>query len=424
MSKVIGLADCNNFFVSCEKVFRPDLNGRPVVVLSNNDGCVVSRSAEVKALGIPMGVPLFKISREVQKYNIATFSSNFPLYGDMSNRVMHTLRIFCPNIEQYSIDEAFFDLSDQSEFTADLRNNGILLKKYIYRTTGIPVSIAFAPTKTLAKIANYYVKKHPEMNGVLDLCDPQDQKRMLHICPASEIWGIGKNLSEKLYELNVKTAADLAYGDFAFFSKKFGVNMERIILELNGSPCYDFAEFPSPRKQIMDSSTLGTATFNEQTICESICNHIAKAAENLRKSNQVTSCLTVFFRGNFYNTDNHFQCVNESIAFDTPTSDTRLLLKAGIAIFNKFYKPGSVISKTGVIMGGLSSADAIQTNLFEQETLDPKRKALMNVMDKINREIKSNTFLLAQGVNNLWKSSRKHQSPCYTTKWQDIMHVR
>ncbi|MGN1356605.1 MAG: Y-family DNA polymerase [Succinivibrionaceae bacterium] len=424
MSRIIGLADCNNFFVSCEKVFRPDLSCQPVIVLSNNDGCVISRSAEVKALGIPMGIPLFKITREIEKHRIAIFSSNFPLYGDMSNRVMHTIKMFCPDMEQYSIDEAFFDLTSQPDFTANLKTNGQLLRNYILRTTGIPVSIAFAPTKTLAKIGNYYVKKHPLMNGVIDLTNPDDQKKMLHICPVEEIWGIGKNLSEKLLQLNVRTAADLAYGDFGYFSKKFGVNMERIIYELNGSPCYDFAEFPAPRKQIMDSSTLGKSTDNPVIICESICNHIAQAAENLRRSNQVSSCLTIFFRGNLYKSGEKFQCVNESVAFDTPTSDTRQLLKAGTAIFARFYQKGSIISKTGIILSGLTPADAVQTNLFEQDSIDPRRRALMEVMDRINNEKKGKAFLLAQGVKNLWKSSRQHVSPCYTTRWQDIMHVK
>lgn len=424
MSRVIGLADCNNFFVSCEKAFRPDLFNKPVIVLSNNDGCVISRSAEVKSLGIPMGIPLFKIKNEINKYNITIFSSNFPLYGDMSNRVMHTIKLFCPNIEQYSIDEAFFDLTNQPSFTQDLRNNGIILRNYILKTTGIPVSIAFAPTKTLAKIANYYVKKHSELNGVIDLSDPIAQKRMLYMCPVDEVWGIGKNLFEKLYKLNIRTAADLAFGDISFLRKKFGVTMERIVLELNGSSCYDFTENPSTRKQIMDSSTLGKPTSDPQIICESICNHIAKAAENMRKDNQVASCLIIHFRSNYYDSEKEFFCINESVTFDTPTSDTRKLLHAGVALFNKHYKDGYNISKTGIVLSGLTDANAIQTNLFEVESINPKNKILMELMDKINQEKKGNIFLLGQGVKKQWQSCKNYRSPRYTTKWNDVIKVR
>ena len=424
MKKIIGLADCNNFFVSCEKVFRPDLNNRPVVVLSNNDGCVVSRSAEVKALGIPMGAPRFKIQNEIDRYGITVFSSNFPLYGDMSNRVMSTLSRFTPDLEQYSIDEAFFNAGSVPVIRENLTEAGRQIRAYILKTTGIPVSIGFAPSKTLAKLANYYVKKHPEYNGVLDLTQKELQQKLLYICPLSDIWGIGRQLHEKLVQMKIKTPADLASSDYQTMGRKFGINMQKIIMELNGISCYEFVENPAPRKSIMHSSTMGTPSTMLETVSQAVCGHISAAAESMRRDRQCTSCLTVFYRTGAFKADGEFFSATRSQTFTSPVSDTRILIHSGLRLLEQTWRQGYQISKVGIILSELTSQDMTQMSMFNGEEQKYQNDRLMKVMDEINRSDKGRVFFLGQGINKPWGSVRKFHSPRYTTCWNEILKVK
>ncbi len=424
MSKIFGLADCNNFFVSCEKAFRPDLAHRPVVVLSNNDGCVISRSAEVKAMGIPMGAPRFQIDAEIKKHNIAVFSSNFALYGDMSNRVISTIRLFTPDVEQYSIDEAFFNASAVAAFKANLTVSGQQMRQYILRTTGIPVSIGFAPSKTLAKLANYYVKKNPQYEGVLDLTGKEMQQRLLYSCPLSDIWGVGRQLLQQLYRINIRTPFELAQSDYNAMGRRFGVNMQKTILELNGISCYEFAEEPVTRQSIMHSSTMGSPSDVMQVVSQALCGHIESACQSMRREKLCTSCLTVFYRTGAFKSHNEFFSTSLSHAFVTPTNDTMQIVHSGIDLLKRTWQQGFFISKVGIILSELTDENNVQFNMFESDRGNPKNKKLMEVMDQINLTTHGNVFLLGQGIRKPWGSCRKYCSPHYTTSWNDIIRVK
>lgn len=423
MKRIFGLVDCNNFFASCEKIFRPDLANKPVLVLSNNDGCVISRSPEVKKLGIPMGIPKFKIEQEIKQHNITIFSSNFQLYGDISSRIMSTLIDFVPSIEQYSIDEAFLNITQLKTVQKDLTNFGLSLKKYLLKTTGIPVSIGFAPTKTLAKLANYAAKKYPKTGGIVDLMDPLRQERLMRISPLDDIWGVGKQYNSKLSKMRIKTAWDLAQAEPNIINRKFGITLLKTVKELNGECCYDFSDNPPLRKQIMDSSTLREPTNDFNKIKESICNHIVHAAENMRADDQCTSELSIFIRTSNYITNDKFYGATLSTNFSTPTSDTIILLDAAITLLKKIWKPEFPIAKTGIIFNNLCKSNCIQLNLFDDNKSNSRNDKLMNVIDKLNNK-NEQIFFLGQGITRSWSASHQYKSPQYTTKWNDILKIK
>ena len=424
MAKIFGLADCNNFFVSCERAFRPDLARRPVVVLSNNDGCVISRSQEVKALGIPMGAPRFKIENEIRNHSIAVFSSNFALYGNMSNRVMRTLAMFCPDIEQYSIDEAFFNAGTVPVIRDHLTEAGRQIRAYILKTTGIPVSIGFAPSKTLANMANYYVKKHPDTGGVLDLTSRKLQQEILYRCPLEDVWGIGRQLSVKLAQLNIRTPAELAAADFGFIGRRLGVNVQKTVMELNGISCYEFSEDPAPRKSIMHSATMSSPSTIFNDVSEAVCSHVAIAAESMRREGQRASCLTLFFRTGAYQTDGQFYAANGTRAFDSPVNDTRVLTAAALDLLKQYWHQGSRISKIGVILSQFTADSQAQLSLFSDPQKDERSARLMEVMDRINSRTRNGVFFLGQGLKDSWRGSRQRCSPRYTTSWDEVIRVK
>ena len=423
MSKrIIGLIDCNNFFASCEKVFRPDLANAPLVVLSNNDGCVISRSAEAKKLGIPMGIPLFKIKAEIQKYHIQVFSCNFALYGDLSNRIMRTLQEFAPCIEQYSIDEAFFDLTNVKTID-NYEEYGFKIKNYIYKTIGIPISVAFAPNKTLAKLANYAAKKYPKTGGVVNLLDPIRQRRLSNISSLDDVWGVGKQYQEKLQRLSIKTALDLAKYDRTVLSKKFGINLVRTASELSGEFCFELNENPPLRKQIMHSSTLGQPTSVFNNIKESLCNHVVKAAESMRKDGQKTSLITVFIKTNSFVEMQNYYAASLAYKFTYPTSDTRVLIKAAVTLLQQMWRDQYLYNKVGVLLSELTDDDRVQLDLFTEYEDDSKSKNLMELIDQLNKK-NEQVFFLGQGISRNWKSQKNFKSPNYTTKWSDLIKVK
>ncbi len=425
MARLFGLADCNNFFVSCEKAFRPDLARRPVVVLSNNDGCVVSRSAEVKALGIPMGAPRFQIEDQIRRHGIAVFSSNFSLYGDMSGRIMRTLRMFAPSVEQYSIDEAFFNAWEVPAIRADPVCAGRQIRDYILKTTGIPVSIGFAPSRTLSKLANYYVKKHPETGGVMDLSDPDLQHRLLAVCPLEDVWGIGSRLLEKLRLMGISTPWELAASDPDAMRRRFGINMQRTILELNGVSCFEFEDSPAVRKSVVHSSTMSEPSDMLRTVSEAVCSHTASAAAILRQDGLAAGVITVFIRTGFYREDQLFHSASLSARPDPATSDTRVLMHLALDLLRTMWRQGPQYSKVGVMLTELTGLGGIQQSLFStHQDDDGKGKRLMEVMDRINASGGPGVFFLGQGTPaSTWKSSRKFRSPCYTTCWDDVIRV-
>ena len=302
MSQIFALVDCNNFYASCEKLFRPDLKNTPIVVLSNNDGCVVARSKEAKALGIKMGVPVFKIQDEIRQHNIQTFSSNYALYADMSSRVMRTLERFSPRVEVYSIDEAFLDLAGFGS-TVSLLQHGQDIKTTIEQWTGIAVCVGMAPTKTLAKLANHAAKKYPATGGVVDLTCRERQQRLLNITPVSDVWGVGRKLAKRLDSIGITTALELANCSHSIIRNLFSIVLERTARELNGESCLDLEDVPATKQQIICSRSFGIKTTELEQMCETIAQYTACASEKLRQEKQQAKVLTVFVQTSPFNSN-------------------------------------------------------------------------------------------------------------------------
>lgn len=358
IGRLFALVDCNNFYVSCERLFRPELRGRPVVVLSNNDGCVISRSAESKALGIKMGVPTFQIRDLIRKHGVVTFSSNYALYADISSRVMQTLESQAPKVEVYSIDEAFLDLTGIQKYS--LEDLGRRIKHRVYQHTGIPVCVGIAPTKTLAKLANYAAKKYPGTGGVLDLTDPARQRRLMAITPVSEVWGIGSSLCEHLRGMGIETALQFADSDSKTLRQRFSVVVERTQRELNGESCLALEDRPPPKKQILCSRSFGETVTDKAIMQQRISGYIARAAEKLRAEKLLCGYLQVFIRTSLFQQDVPQYSNAGSIRFNLPTSDTRLLAKSALGILDQIWKDGYRYAKAGVMMTDLSSPDLQQ----------------------------------------------------------------
>src|SRR5690554_1200098 len=324
MSQIFALVDCNNFYASCERLFRPDLAGKPVLVLSNNDGCVVARSAETKALGIKMGVPVFQIKDLIRQHNIQVFSSNYPLYADLSSRVMRTLETLAPRVEMYSIDEAFLDLTG-IESVCGLEDFGRQVKSTVEQWTGISVCIGIAPTKTLAKLANHAAKKYPATGGVVDLTSRERQQKLLAITPVNDVWGVGSRLSKRLERINVKSALDLANCPTPTIRNLFSIVLERTVRELNGEPCLELEEVPATKQQIMCSRSFGSRITTLEQMSEAIAQYTARAAEKLRQENQQAKVLTVFVQTSQFKESERAYSNSVTGELVTPSSDTREL---------------------------------------------------------------------------------------------------
>ena len=441
-----ALVDCNNFYASCEKLFRPDLKHRPLVVLSNNDGCVVARSKEAKALGIKMGVPIFKIRNELRQHNIAVFSSNYTLYADMSARVMRTLEELAQRVEIYSIDEAFLDLTGTQKL---LSNNlfGQQVRQIIGDWTGITVCVGIAPTKTLAKLANHAAKKYPATQGVVDLSDPQRQQRLMALLPVDEVWGIGRRLAVRLQNMGINSALDLANANPKHIRQQFSLVVERTVRELNGESCMELEELPPTKKQIVCSRSFGERVTSLQEMGEAICRHSARAGEKLRKEKRYAKIITVFIRTSPFNA-NQSQYANSATAeLSLPSDDSRDLINQAMGLLERIWRDGYQYAKAGVMLSDFYEPGVYQPSLFDQEVSDsnsPERRnspergkshersksqALMSTLDKINRSGKSKLFFARQGVVNSsqpknWIMKREHLSPAYTTNWNDILKVK
>ena len=414
---MFALVDCNNFYASCERVFDPSLNGRPLVVLSNNDGCVIARSEEAKALGIPMGVPFFKQKAVIEKNRISVFSSNYQLYGDMSQRVMDSLRLFAPDMEVYSIDEAFLRLDsfryhDLSEYCKNIRAR-------VLQWTGIPVSIGIGPSKVLAKVANRIAKKKTR-DGVFDIRNPKTQDEILRNLKTEKIWGIGRRWAERLDRIGIKQALELRDASPTLIRKQLSVVGERILRELRGQSCIDLEDV-QPRKSILSSKSFGKTVTQKEAIAEALANYTARACEKLRKQNSRAQAVQVFvqtsqFRETQYNSE--FAC-----ALSMPTSDTRKIVQAARFCLDRIYKRGYSYKKTGVLLLDLIPASLQQQHLFA-ETDCRQDDRLMNVLDRINEEHGSDTlFLGAQGVEREWKMRCGLRSPRYTSQWNELLQV-
>lgn len=423
MSQVFALVDCNNFYASCERLFRPDLAGKPVLVLSNNDGCVVARSAETKALGIKMGVPVFQIKDLIRQHNIQVFSSNYPLYADLSSRVMRTLETLAPRVEVYSIDEAFLDLTG-IESVCGLEDFGRQVKSTVEQWTGISVCIGIAPTKTLSKLANHAAKKYPATGGVVDLTSKERQQKLLAITPVGDIWGVGKKLKQKLESVGVHTALDLAQSSPTGIRKQFSVVLERTLYELNGVSCLEVEEVAPHKQQIISSRSFGRLITRLDDMKQAIAQYTARAAEKLRAEQQQAKVLTVFIQTNRFKQSRNSYSNSATGQLAIPSSDTRVLTTLAMQLLQGIWKDGYQYNKGGVMLAEFYDNNSFQAGLFDDTEQNATSQKLMTAVDNINNSGLGKVFLARQGMNNIWSMRREYLSPAYTTQWSDLPKVK
>ena len=422
MSPIFALVDCNNFYVSCERVFTPNLLGKPVVVLSNNDGCVIARSNEAKALGISMGVPLFKIQGLIRAQGVHVYSSNYALYGDMSHRVMDTLSQFTPDIEVYSIDEAFLDLSGVTR--GDLTSYGRSIRSTVKTWTGIPVSVGIAKTKTLAKIANRIAKKSLKADGVLDLTDSPYLSTALAMTEIGDIWGIGRRYAGFLRGIGINNALELRDAPEEIIKKKMGVNGIRILQELRGVSCYPLEQCPPPKKEITVSRSFKHPVESITDLGEAIAAFTSRGAEKLRSAHLAASILVVFVMTNPHTEESRYFNM-KTVRLPVATSDTAELIRYAHMALDTLYRKGYHYKKGGVIFRDLSSDSHVQTTLFDSEEKSSS-KVIMKAFDRINQRFGSNTVRYAatgSTPNQKWKTVAEWRSPSYTTNWNQLPRV-
>ncbi|MFT3994835.1 MAG: Y-family DNA polymerase [Dysgonomonas sp.] len=417
---MFALVDCNNFYASCERVFRPDYRNVPIVVLSNNDGCVIARSNESKKLGIKMGVPAYQIKDEVRKYGIKVFSSNYTLYGDMSNRVMTILSSFTPNVEIYSIDEAFLDFTGFD----NLPEYGKHIVDTTTRWTGIPVSMGVAPTKTLAKVANKFAKKYKGYKGVCVIDTDEKRIKALQKTDIGDVWGIGRRNEKKLKQQGVNTAYDFTQLQRSWVRKYMTVVGERTWLELNGISCISLEEVQPDKKQICTSRAFGKTVSNIEDLKEAIAYYVSVCAEKLRKQRSCAVSLLVFIQTNSFREDLPQYFNNKTIDLLVPSNSTLEITKYALMALESIYRDGFEYKKAGVIITEIVPDSGIQTNLFDNVDRE-KHTRLMKVVDNLNSGFTSNVLNLAiQGQHKKWNLKRELLSPCYTTKVSDLIQIK
>lgn len=417
----VALVDCNNFYVSCERVFDPSLARVPVAVLSNNDGCVVARSAEVKALGVKMGTPEFQIRDLVRKHGVRCFSSNYTLYGDMSGRVMETLGRHVPTMEVYSIDEAFLDLDGIAEPEAFARS----LRDTVRQWTGIPTAVGIAATKTLAKAANRAGKQDPATGGVLDLTSLSRSRvdEVLESVAVEDVWGVGFAHGPRLRAAGITTARHLRDADSRWIRARMGVCGHRTVLELRGESCLPLELVPPARKGVTSSRSFGEPVTCKRAMAEAVATYVGRAAEKLRRHGLAANVLTVFMHTNPFRPEERQYSNGCTLPLPCPTNDTAELIGYTALAVDRLFKDGFRYKKAGVMLTELATAAAAQAGLFD-EVDRPRRQKLMQVMDELNRQMGSGTvFFAAQGVRQEWRMQRRRLSPCYTTRWPDLMRV-
>lgn len=419
---MIALVDCNNFYASCERAFNPNWNNRPVVVLSNNDGCVIARSNEAKALGIKMGVPAYQIKNEIERYGIGVFSSNYTLYGDMSNRVMTMLSSYSPNIEVYSIDECFLDFSGFERY--DLKEYGEDIVRTVTKGTGIPVSMGIAPTKTLAKVANKFAKKYKGYKGVCIIDTEEKRIEALKRTEIGDVWGIGHRYTKRLALYGVSTAYDFAQMPKAWVRQQMTVVGERTWKELNGEPCIDLELVTPDKKQICTSRAFSKAISEIEGVEEAVSSYASICAGKLRKQRSCAQALIVFIHTNNFREDlpQYFQnCV---VKLPVPTNNTPEIVHYALIALRNIYRKGYFFKKAGVIIIDIVPDNAIQQNMFDNVDRERQNK-LMEVVDRLNSGFSRNNLSLAiQGGRRKWKLKQELLSPCYTTRLSDIINIK
>jgi DNA polymerase V len=419
-NRIIALVDGNNFYASCERVFAPQLEGKPVIVLSNNDGCVVARSNEAKALGIKMGEPAFKITDLVSKHQIQVFSSNYSLYGDMSARLITSLEQFTPNLEVYSIDESFLDLTGHQ--LRELTDYGQRMRQTIKQWLGIPISVGIGRTKTLAKIANRVAKKWPTAKGVFNLCD-QEPDLVLAKIQVQDVWGVGRQYSKALQEKGIQTALQLRDAPQGWIKQRFGVTLLRTVLELGGLSCISLDLAPAPRKSIICSRSFGQKIESLRNLKEAVATYTSRAAEKLRREGLATTMISVFIHTNRFSPDPQYQ---NSVHINLPvaTDDSAELIDFAWQGLERMYRPGYLYQKAGVMLFNLVPLTLVQPSLFDQRDRE-KYRLLMATIDKINRQHGAGTVQFgAAGLQKAWSMRSAQRSPRYTTQWEELPVVR
>ncbi|MGP9631131.1 Y-family DNA polymerase [Halomonas sp. AOP42-C1-46] len=425
---MIALIDCNNFYVSCERVFNPALEGRPVGVLSNNDGCVVARSNELKALGVEMGTAKHLLAPFIRRQAIL-LSSNYALYGDMSRRVTEVLTEFSPDVEVYSIDESFVGFHGFD--SASLEAYGQRLRETVRQWTGIPVSVGFAPTRVLAKLANHAAKKHPgyrDQGVCLLTADSPATQALLKQLPVTELWGIARRTGERLRIMGIETAWQLREADPKQIRRHFSVVQERIVWELRGQPSIQLDDMSQPKEQIMVSRSFGRLTNNPYDLREALRQHAARAGEKLRKQHGVTSAVMVFMRTNPFRSDLPQYSNRAVISLERPTDDSRDLIHAAVQGLRKLWRKGYAYHKAGVMLLDLSPKANRQLTLTETpqtETEAKRSERLMATVDRLNRELGRGTIQLGlPRAGNAWALRSEHRTPRYTTRWDELVNVK
>lgn len=420
MQRAIALVDCNNFYVSCERVFQPKLEGKPVVVLSNNDGCVVSRSQEVKNLGMKMAVPWYQMKDLAKRHGIIAFSSNYTLYADLSNRVMSLLSRFSPNQEVYSIDESFLDLTgittDHTAYAQDIRQT-------VRQCVGIPVCVGIAPSKTLAKLANHVAKKNPRFGSVCDFnsMGAAELDTLLGSVEVGEVWGVGRRSAPKLQEIGINSVLDLKRTPARQLRARFSVVFERIVEELNGVACLELDDVAPAKQQIICSRSFGTLTSSLPDLEQAVIAYTTRAAEKLRQQQSLAGGIQVYVRTNPHKERDPQYQQAILMPLQEPTNDTRRLCHAALHGLRKIYQTGYAYQKAGVMLTEIIPASSRPRTLFDDVPAQEKSSALMQTLDRINNRMGSGTVkLLGEGTNTGWAMRRENISKQYTTEWDEL----
>ena len=419
MKTVYALVDCNNFYASCERVFNPSLRGRPVVVLSNNDGCIVARSEEAKAICIPFASPWFRVRSLALKHNTAVYSSNYALYADLSFRVMNVLRSFTPDVGVYSIDEAFLSLKKKGDMTA----MGSAIKEKVYRWTGIPVTVGMGYTRTLAKAAAHLAKRDRLMNGVLDLTSRPDAGELIARIAVRDIWGIGPAYAEKLNSRGVCTAADFISTDPAWIKRNMTITGLRTWAELKGRSCLEPDMVPGEKKAIVSSRSFGRPVKSLAELRQAVSTYTERAAEKLRRQNGQAAMVTVFIMTNRFKEAPQYA---HSLSSELPEASccTPVLIRCALALLQRLYREGYDYNKAGVMLSGIVRAGEAQMNLFLHSDRRGSSK-VMEALDHLNRKFGTGTLFYASGgTDRPWGMRRELLSPAYTTRWDQIPVIR
>jgi DNA polymerase V len=417
-----ALVDCNNFYCSCEKVFNPRLEGRPVIVLSNNDGCAISRTEEAKALGIAMASPAFMMRSLIEKHQVAVFSSNYTLYGDMSRRIMETLALFAPSMEIYSIDEAFLDLNEMGD--TNLLELGFRIRTTIRKNIGIPVSIGIAPTKTLAKMANRHAKKNDRQGAVFWAANPSQTEEMLFATPVGDIWGIGQQHALFLTRNGFRTAADFRGAPEDWVKKHLSVVGLRLLYELRGIPSVAWEESRPARKNICTSRSFGNRIGDKNRIAEAMANYAASCAAKLRSEKNCCRHLQVYIQTNPHKTEESQYRRSVDIELERASNHNGEIIKAALRGLDLIFKPGFLYMKCGVTVMDLVPESAVQASCFDHADKG-KNRLLMRTIDQINRNLGSEMIRSAvQGFDRKYRLKAEHLSPCYTTRMKEILKIK